>query len=156
MGVVAADAERCAQWLGGKLPLPIQWDKAAGRFEEPHARGPFVDPYDGTGIGVGRTTEAGPLKRGAAVKDIAVPFGCRDMAGNGYEWLGKAVAETLTDDLRVRSPLQILSSGTDVYVRGRPFTDAKPLQFRDLTNDYLPLPGDRSDARVGFRVVLEP
>src|SRR5262249_29642815 len=28
MGVVAADAEQCARWLGGELPTTREWDKA--------------------------------------------------------------------------------------------------------------------------------
>ena len=42
-GVMAEDAWRFAQWMGGELPTMRQWDKAAGEFEERRWRGPY-DP----------------------------------------------------------------------------------------------------------------
>lgn len=152
MGVDVEDADRFAQWLKGKLPTIHQWDKAAGRYEVPPRDGPYVadwDPTDNTQIAVNREKE-GPLPVGTASKDRS-PFGCRDMAGNGWEW----TRNLLHQDLLV--PYAGATEIDRVRLRGRSYQLEKPFRFADLERI-----GEESQSykepnpQIGFRVVLEP
>src|SRR5262249_55456117 len=89
LGVPLGDAYHCARWLGGNLPTTLQWDKAAGLYDRQGRRGPFLGEWKAAAplrIGVGRG-DAGPLPPDQAGDDVGV-FGCRNMAGNGWEWTG--------------------------------------------------------------------
>jgi hypothetical protein len=155
----AADAEACANWLGGKLPLAMQWDKAAGRYENNPSRWPFGGKSN-EGIAVGRLSK--PNQRGASPKDETV-FGCRDMAGNGFEWTGE---EYLGVDAAAseRKPIAKMEDAAVLILRGQGFAAPTPMKYPenkqkvlvegDLVRPPRPAPGERKwDA--GFRVVLE-
>jgi hypothetical protein len=145
------DADRFARWLGGVLPSPAQWDKAAGLHDRDDREGPFRGKWDAAEkpqIAVGRTE---PLKAGEARDDVSV-FGCRDMAGNGREWTGAVVDSTRrVPDLR---------PGDKVVLRGRSFQDDGPLLFREMDEPgqpvFRPCPADVTLPDLGFRVVVEP
>lgn len=152
MGVDVEDADRFAQWLKGRLPTIHQWDKAAGRYEVPPREGPYAadwDPTDNTQIAVNREQE-GPLPVGTASKDRS-PFGCRDMAGNGWEW----TRNLLHQDLMV--PYPEAEEIHRVRLRSRSYQVEKPFRFADLERI-----GEESQSykepnpQIGFRVVLEP
>ncbi len=157
MGVPAPVAYRCAEWLGGKLPMPAQWDKAAGRFEKKRGKGPYLEPYQKNEIAVDRPTE-GPMPVGKAIKDRS-PFHCHDMAGNGLEWTGKAVGD-VGDDPRKRSQAADLTGSRIVWIRGQRYSDDGPLQYDQIVDDpalgrALPAEPERPNGTIGFRVVLE-
>jgi serine/threonine protein kinase/formylglycine-generating enzyme required for sulfatase activity len=154
--VTVEDADRFAQWLGGKLPTLDQWDRAAGRFEakERRGEGPYQGTWDPTKplkIAVWRG-DKGPMECGKAEDDVSI-FGVHDMAGNGREWTRNVFggAETvplvkLTED-RKKNKL--------VLLRGHTFQDQyPPLQFNMLDEErtafYL-----QSYPDIGFRVVIE-
>jgi formylglycine-generating enzyme required for sulfatase activity len=160
MAVHVEDAHRFARWLGGKLPSTQQWDKAAGRFEDNPLPGPYDpnwDPAkdkDRTQIALNRPQ--GPLPVGTASKDRS-PFGCRDMAGNGFEW---------TRNLAAPAGQEVPSPGvneeTRVLLRGQTYQPSEdepagypPFRFSALkpepSGSYT-----RPQADIGFRVVLEP
>jgi hypothetical protein len=85
--VTVAEAHAFAQWMGGRLPSARQWDRAAGLDTNSDSPGPYKTPWNETSkteIAINREME-GPLPVGSAPGDIS-PSGCRDMAGNGYEW----------------------------------------------------------------------
>jgi formylglycine-generating enzyme required for sulfatase activity len=154
MGVVAADAEQFARWLGGELPTTRQWDKAIGRYERPRWPAPYLEPKTDKGVAVGLD---GPMKRGAALQDRS-RFGCRDMAGNGREWTSVISSNTEVQDVRVPN-IGELKDG-QLYVRGKMWSAKEPLSFRELESKQeskfiLPLPGLPVDNTIGFRVVLE-
>jgi serine/threonine protein kinase/formylglycine-generating enzyme required for sulfatase activity len=143
-------------WLKGNLPTVEQWDKAAGRFEKPRrGEGPYTGKWtparkDKGDIAIKRAT---PLPVGTADGDVSAPYGCRDMAGNGYEWtrtlaFGKGLVP-------VRDP----KPGDDntVLLRGRCFTDEQPLRYEDLDGGETDSwPYLRTRDCLGFRVVIEP
>jgi formylglycine-generating enzyme required for sulfatase activity len=166
MGVDARVAHLFARWLHGKLPTQKQWDKAAGRYEEPRAEGPLRgtwDKNDPNQIAVNRGRK-GPMACGEATHDRS-PFGCRDMAGNGREWTRDLALKQgrTVDELKPDS-----SPGTLVIVRGQSFEADEPLRFKELDEterrqpdlqfwklthpNFLPEP----DHTIGFRVVIEP
>ena len=96
--VTVDEAERCAKWLGGRLPTARQWDQAAGK-----SRG-AVGPYSANVEAWDQTREppefalvnTGPIPVGVATSDVSL-FGCRDMAANGFEWTRSLYLEVEPD-----------------------------------------------------------
>jgi serine/threonine protein kinase len=161
MGVVPDDAHACAVWLGGKLPLPDQWDLAAGRYDKTPREGPFQGKWDPKGsplqIAINRKE---PLERGKATDDVS-PHYCHHMSGNGLEWTRRLASSVPGQDTEL--PRKAPDATYQVKLRGCRYTDLRPLLFRDLDAD----PGrggpgseDYTDTvvnpQIGFRVVLEP
>jgi hypothetical protein len=151
LNVTVTEAHAFALWLKGRLPSAKQWDKAAGYYENPRREGPYAGSWEEDpklAVAVGR---AGPAPVGSSADDLS-PFGCRDMAGNGYEW---------TRDLRGGSEVPVPDPGNErtahpVLLRGQRFAADKPLRFEDqerfpLFRSYL-----ESSPDTGFRVVIEP
>jgi formylglycine-generating enzyme required for sulfatase activity len=153
------EAHAFARWVGGELPTARQWDKAGGRFDG--AAGPF--PGDGKGlakealgVGMGRLLPAG---RAAAVEGR---FGCRDMAGNGYEWTCSVYGPG--GDEAAGVPFDNPAWNGRVSVRGMTYFSPDPFRFEllDRQPDYkyrsrdLDLGPDAPvyTADVGFRVAL--
>ena len=149
--ITSREAQEFAHWLvpsgalklSGDLPTSEQWDKAAGFYDRENSdpkhddRGPFLrgwSPNDKEQIAIRREKE-GPLPVGTATKDIS-RFGCRDMAGNGWEWTRPDEKLPIAADLR-----------------GRKFSDSQPFLFNDPHNDTAV--ADKHYRGVGFRVVIE-
>ena len=79
------EAYHFAEWLGGNLPTKEQWKKGAGFYNPGGRDGPF-EKSQLSGIGVGRKYKVPlPVNR-PGPRDVSC-YGCRDMAGNGYEWI---------------------------------------------------------------------
>jgi formylglycine-generating enzyme required for sulfatase activity len=147
LGVTGVEAQAFAEWLGGPrqgfLPTCDQWDQAAGKYEKERGLYPFKGEYDprdrtGTLIAVGRLKE--PRQVGTARLDLS-PYGCRDMAGNGWEW--------------TRLPDGATPS-SDVDLRGETYQAVEPLNFDKIR------PGSsqaqafyNTNSEIGFRVVME-
>jgi hypothetical protein len=147
-GLSGKEAKQVADWLGGKLPTLQQWKRASG--------GDFIDPPKGRALPEGWNPEVwkrGPFRepwtdasdQGVALKrfaDVGTSpkdesyYGCRDMAGNGTEFLRKPATPGIVD------------------VRGRPINGSKPFLFRELDH-----PSERQesdpDRSSSFRVVIE-
>jgi len=158
MGVVAADAEQFARWLGGELPTTRQWDRAFGQPERGRqpAAGPHKKPYAPGEFGLEIDL---PLPRGQATRDRS-PVGARDMAANGLEWTSVASGEI--EDRGLRTPnLGELTSGDLLHLRGARYKGrSTPLSYAEIAQGAglkPPLPGEgaKVDDTVGFRVVLE-
>jgi serine/threonine protein kinase len=155
------DANRCVRWLGGLLPTPQQWDRAAGCF--PGQEGPFAGegPFDPKKdnppeVAIGRANK-GPIDVGTATRDVSV-FGCRDMTGNGEEW----TRHTVDGDV-VPLPRRPERDRVFVQTRSRSYLlDKAPVKFVDREQYHdsgaTPSPRDYVFAfpEVSFRVVLEP
>jgi serine/threonine protein kinase len=150
MGIVLADAQACAAWLGGQLPLPRQWDKAAGLWWKDRGAGPFDKdftlPKPEDAIAANRQ---GPLARGVAKHGPSV-FGVRDMAGNGLEWTASPSPQP-ADWQRVTD----LSKLTDVTLRGRHWEYDSPLTFELLESTPKSANARTPNEAIGFRVVIE-
>jgi hypothetical protein len=151
MGVTLLDADHFVEWLGGKLPLPAQWDKAAGASEPEGRTGPFAPQYKQGEIAVNRQKN-GPMKRGTATKDVS-RYGCRDMAGNGSEWTG-----AMADEASRRFKRDSLDDLSFIPLRGWSYEKTTPLTFADMRNPLTmgARPPTSSSSTIGFRVVLEP
>jgi formylglycine-generating enzyme required for sulfatase activity len=80
VGVNLNDATTFCQWVGGRLPTEVEWERAArgsnGR------RYPWGDTFDSSraNLGSGHPSPVGSFPAGAS------PYGVLDMAGNVFEW----------------------------------------------------------------------
>jgi serine/threonine protein kinase len=147
------DANRFAGWLKGVLPTAQQWDKAAGRFDG--AVGPFVGDGKGLsnediGMGLGKLL---PGNRPSPAKSL---FGCRDMAGNGYEW----TRTVRGDDDRKLVPFDDPKWNERISLRGQTYFADTPCHFLGRPNSRYrfkdPETGDPgASADIGFRITLE-
>jgi serine/threonine protein kinase len=152
LNITYGEARAFARRMGGNLPTAAQWDKASGFHDRPAGQiGPF-DPRwsaeQGEGIALGGQAHA----VGESKFDICLPFGLRDMAGNGYEW-----TRTLADS---GSPVdEQPDPDFNLLLRGRSYQKDAPLLYEDLdpsapSRPQQP-PGER-DTATSFRVVVEP
>jgi hypothetical protein len=147
------DANRFAGWLKGLLPTAQQWDKAAGRYDG--AVGPFVGDGQGLrnedfGVGLGKLLAGNRPSRATSL------FGCRDMAGNGYEWTRTAHGT----DKGALIPFDNPNWNERISLRGQTYFADAPYRFVDRPNSRYrfkdPQKGDPGpSADVGFRIVLE-
>jgi serine/threonine-protein kinase len=144
--VTGPQAQAFAEWLGGPghgfLPTQVQWDQAAGKNLQGAPLGPFQEAWDPKApdqIAVGLDRRV-PMPVGRATHDIS-PFGCRDMAGNGWEWT-RPGPDDKPDEL--------------VALRGQSFKGARPFAFEDIKrDDPAAKPFNECDDQTGFRVVIE-
>jgi hypothetical protein len=132
--VTRPQAERCAAWLGGRLPSAAQLDWAAGLGQK----------GEPTGHTVARRADGPRPVTDPTSADVS-PAGIRDLAGNGREW--------------TRDNLQ--AGGEELAVlRGRSYTAPGPLLPADLEAQRRPeltptqYPSHASPY-TGFRVVIE-
>jgi hypothetical protein len=154
LGVTVEEAYAFASWLKGNLPTLEQWDKAAGLYEQPRGEGPYRGSWEAAVKPDVDVNLQGPRPVGAAADDVS-PFGCRDMAGNGYEWtrtltLGKGLVP-------VRHPVTGLLDYS-VHLRGQGFKEDRPLTYADMEDEAV-FPSEsykRTQPNIGFRVVIEP
>ena len=160
--VNAFEACRFALWMQGDLPTADQWERAAGAgrvadkidldADKPlNLEGPLPDVAVKGG-------EQGPLEVGQAPCDRTtisrrpemVGIGCRDMAGNGWEWMRKTKDDRLIDHGLVIRPSPL---GPWVTVRGQAYYRPEPWSLQSSKELRLVNEGDPA---VGFRVVVEP
>jgi hypothetical protein len=145
------EADGFARWLGGRLPSADQWDKAAGRFDG------AVGPFAGDGQGLGNEDFGVGLDRLLPVNrptKAVTLFGCRDMAGNGYEW-----TRSVYGDERQDVPFDDPSWNGRVSLRGQTYFAPNPYRFADRPNSRYrfknPQNGEPGgSAEVSFRVIL--
>jgi serine/threonine protein kinase len=157
----AGEAHAFALWMGGRLPSARQWDKAAGVEvqAETGLPGPYRIPWDEsskTEIAVNRTLD-GPLPAGAATADIS-PLGCRDMAGNGYEWTRSLIAPRSGYVPREFPDLQGEKENRDmVLLRGQSYANEEPLSYEAIkaSGDSQPQAADEPKFDISFRVVID-
>lgn len=170
-GLSPLEADQFVKWLGGKLPTQAQWDRAAG-YEFSLARaaanlparwspsiwneGPYRTPAQGRPrIALREHADVGTSEHDETW------CGCRDMAGNGYEFLDD-MFNTGTR-LSRRDPAAVFDPLTDrIKLRGQPIygekisdENAAPLRFQGLSEHVPTQPIDEWDPASGFRAVIE-
>jgi formylglycine-generating enzyme required for sulfatase activity len=160
MGSTAKEAYEFAQKMignKGNLPKQIQWDKATGYYlkdKKENPEGPFRGHWneqEPLSIGVSprpSTVRARPMQNGEAKDDNSL-YGCRDLAGNGREWLREVVG-------RKDHFVSEVEDNEWVVLRGKSFKAPKPFLFADDIErpDSEKYPSRRPD--IGFRVVIDP
>jgi serine/threonine protein kinase len=155
------EAHRFARLLGGELPTPQQWDKAAGRFA--NRPGPFEgavpegsagDPDWPGGFAL---KDTGPQKVTEPGRDRSC-FGCENMASNGLEWTcyvadsdGGMVLEKRPIDFSKKESVRVILRGAS-YQETKPllFEGRRPFMQRRFAENGTP----HVDPEVSFRVVL--
>src|SRR5262245_2008247 len=167
--ITLEEAHRFAIWLGGEVPRARQWDQASGRFIRPQimALGCLVSGYlltpDANRLGdpepfVWPESENpeyyaldGPRRVGEASRDVS-PSGCRDVAGNGWEWTRNVYDEEKMTEERLVN-FESLNQVAIVSLRShRYLSSGKPYKFGD-SFDFRP-PDVRSPD-ITFRVAID-
>jgi hypothetical protein len=152
--VTVTEANHFAEWLGGKLPTKRQWVKAAGGGLDE-----FGPDDDRTGPFTGEASDlnglidpdaTAPKLPGDAPRDVS-RFGCRNMAGNGLEFV-RDVANLSGRYVPLASNDQ---GEATVVIMGQSYILAeKPLTFQKMREErsqyYL-----KPSSETSFRVVLE-
>jgi hypothetical protein len=156
LGVAVDDAWKFAyEFLDGKLPTTDQWDRAAGFSVDKSRLVGREGPCRGTWRQASplkiALTEARPV--GESEDDVS-PSGCRDMAGNGFEWTRSLFGTKQT------LPLADSMQTVNVLLRGKGFSkvdDIQPLTYRDLQHGMVAIGSTSKELMkdYGFRVVLE-
>ena len=119
-----------AEWVGGRLPEPHEWEKAAGgpkglMFPWGNAA-PDASRANGGRVKLTGVTAVGSFPKGTS------PYGCLDMAGNAYE--------------------RVMTRGQPVMIKGGAWLSPNPLNLRVL--DMCMQPAAVADRSVGFRCVV--
>jgi serine/threonine protein kinase len=157
MGVSVLDASEFAKWLGGNLPTPSEWNKAAGSNEQEGRKGPYKEPGTKDTLSLSRNTADGPMRNREATNDHVdfVQTGVRvyDMASNGREWT-RSILGVIPEFVPLQRPVR---TDDRVLLGGASFRSAEPVKyenFADTNNwDSKEYAGTADD--IGFRVVLE-
>jgi formylglycine-generating enzyme required for sulfatase activity len=142
--VTPTEAHCFAEYLGGRLPSGKEWDNAGGRYRG--AAGPFQPGWKKGDGGIALDLE-GPRPVGTSPADVSI-YGCRDMAGNGFEW-----TRTWHDNPEEGTvPLADPKESDAVTVRGQSWSENRPYEFataRPKAETY-----NKAYSDVGFRVVI--
>ena len=159
MNLNAFEADRIAKWIGGPsghLPTVSQWDNAAGfelwkagTVQPDRDQGPFKKSSGRSEVAIG-LRPFGPRAVGSSSDDVS-PFGCHDMAGNGFE---------LTSSVMGGGQIPDCPPDAWVLTRGRNYQSKTPLQWSHLEAAVTAEYPDGIEARdrnpnIGFRIVLE-
>jgi serine/threonine protein kinase len=169
MNVTIDEAHSFAEWVhsDARLPTEQEWKKAAGYYDchgenqkenrshdlcADYPEGPFRGRWeDGPDISVGRLR---PRAVGTSEDDVSL-FGCRDMAGNGYEF-----TISNSDDLPiVKEPeyasFHLLGMGWDKNTPYKYDNNLPDFQYLDHDDDYdNPEQKPNRDRDTGFRIVI--
>lgn len=140
LGIPVRDAYEFARWLGGQLPLLVQWDKAAGRFLPADRRGPgpFRPPWD-------RQVPAllGEIARGLLPGSLPEPALGLVPVGGPAAWYLLALA----------NPPPIAFDREEPIPAGTATHDISPYGCRDMAGNGLEL---TREVDIGGRIVRVP
>ena len=157
MRITAAEAAVIAEWLGGKLPDPKQWEAAAGIDERQFS--PFELPAEK----VARNRTNGPAEAGSFPEDLS-RHGVFDVAGNGQEWTRTFFdnGASIHDATRLESiTSSVTAESASMLMRG--FSYFGDMSKNEVLKRVKNTSGfgtmswtDDQIQDVGFRVVIEP
>ncbi len=173
MNLTVGEAYAVAKWIGGRLgeiPTQDEWDIASGYYDrdlksvsETWPEGPFRGRWDQDPrpqVCIDRLEDRFPPENVGTSADDIGPYGCRDMAGNGYEFTGDVYFDfsTVAGRLPLWGVPKDQLSDYMINFRGQSYDNPKrPFMYQLLDppkthSEYTEYP-DRCDD-TGFRVML--
>ena len=157
------EADACARWWGGQLPLECWWEKAArGTDARRFPWGNDLEVYEPAGPGSRKRTDRANFNRGQ-VEEVGSfpkgdsPFGVQDMAGNVTEWVADSYLAEMLADPRYRNPDPTYAGGPGYArtERGSNTLDDDP-QVAAVYNRRRADPYTRVNRERGFRLAFTP
>jgi formylglycine-generating enzyme required for sulfatase activity len=148
------EAHCFAEWLGkglgdtgiARLPSDVQWMKAAGKGEDMRV-GPFdgsADDLNGIAVRLGQ----GPWPIDKGERDVS-KYGCRQMAGNGYEWT--RTLHHCPDEIPLKEmPRRICY----MFVVSQSYDGTSLKTFEEMKKP-MAIKVTEAKPDIGFRVVIE-
>lgn len=152
------EAERYCEWVKGRLPTEVEWERAARGsdtrlFPWGYSFNPYISNINPVYSVYTRNTKAGRMvyPPGSFLQDIS-PFKVMDMAGNVSEWTSTWFDESSYKTLSEKELLKGPSGGFLKVVRGGSFMTTPP--YARVTSRWA-LPIETRSIEVGFRCVWD-
>lgn len=150
VNVTLLDAKDFCAWAGKRLPLPLEWEKAARGTDG--RQYPWGDQADASKANVADNAALGGkgLMAVDALREGASPPGMLNMTGNAWEWVDEArqpSPEALASFAKILNPAP---TATEPWYMAKGGSFDRPLAF-GVAYEFITLPARYAEANIGFR-----
>jgi serine/threonine-protein kinase len=140
------EAKEFCEWAGKRLPLPLEWEKAARGTEG------FVYPW---GNEPEAARVASSLQAADSMKEGASPYGVLQMAGNVWEWVDEPFKPKPRNIEVIAARITPAPTAEERWYTARGGAFDQPLSDA-RTFTFLPLPARYKAPDLGFRCAANP
>jgi eukaryotic-like serine/threonine-protein kinase len=154
VNVTYEEADEFCKWAGKRLPLPMEWEKAARGTEGWDY--PWGEVPDATKANVGGHDGARNAPVAVdAMPETAGPFGALHMAGNVWEWVNERRYPSAPALQTMQGFLDPPPTAEEEWRLSKGGSYAQPVEMT-IVFEYLNLPARARLPFVGFRCVWSP